>query len=179
MEYHFDDPTDDTDSADIPKVGYAREFSEPNPKRPDGRTIPVNFIVGSGFYLRPRGHRGSGGACWRIRGRTRFRVGWVRCGAGCATRQWWRSRSRPRRGRSPPYLAAYGMERVDTLETCGDTNNGFVLLVNWNRLGAGEHMSHRLGRWDGTGPGDGAGDDRGGRGRGRVPAGGRGGMCGA
>ena len=27
VEYHFDDPTDDTDSADVPKVGYAREFA--------------------------------------------------------------------------------------------------------------------------------------------------------
>ena len=31
------------------------------------------------------------------------------------------------------------MERLDTLETCGDADNGFVLLVNWNLLGAGEH----------------------------------------
>ena len=37
-------------------------------------------------------------------------------------------------------MAAYGMERLDTQETCGDTDNGFVLLFNWNRLGAGEHM---------------------------------------
>ena len=35
--------------------------------------------------------------------------------------------------------AAYGTERLDTLDTCGDTNNGFGLLFNWNRLGAGEH----------------------------------------
>ena len=32
------------------------------------------------------------------------------------------------------------MERLDTQDICGDTNNGFVLLFNWNRLGAGEHM---------------------------------------
>ena len=36
--------------------------------------------------------------------------------------------------------AAYGTERADTEEECGDTANGFGLLFNWNRLGeAGEH----------------------------------------
>ena len=36
-------------------------------------------------------------------------------------------------------VAAYGTERLDTLDTCGDTDNGVGLLFNWNRLGAGEH----------------------------------------
>ena len=36
-------------------------------------------------------------------------------------------------------LAAYGTERVDTLDACGDTDNGFGLLFNWNLLGDGEH----------------------------------------
>ena len=35
--------------------------------------------------------------------------------------------------------AAYGTERLDTLAACGDTDNGFGLLFNWNRLGDGEH----------------------------------------
>ncbi len=35
--------------------------------------------------------------------------------------------------------AAYGTERLDTLEACGDTDNGFGLLFNWNLLGEGEH----------------------------------------
>ena len=35
--------------------------------------------------------------------------------------------------------AAYGTERLDTLEACGDTANGFGLLFNWNLLGEGEH----------------------------------------
>ena len=35
--------------------------------------------------------------------------------------------------------AAYGTERLDTAEACGDTDNGFGLLFNWNRLGDGEH----------------------------------------
>ena len=51
MEYYFDDPSDDNDSADIPKVGYAREFkTEINV---GSRVVPFNFIVGSGFYTRP------------------------------------------------------------------------------------------------------------------------------
>ena len=49
VEYYFDDPTDHTDSADIPKVGYAREFAG-QLQRADGSAIPVNLIVGSGFY---------------------------------------------------------------------------------------------------------------------------------
>ena len=35
--------------------------------------------------------------------------------------------------------AAYGTERVDTAGVCGDTDNGFGLLFNWNLLGEGEH----------------------------------------
>ena len=36
-------------------------------------------------------------------------------------------------------VAAYGTERVDTLDACGDTDNGFGLLFNYNLLGNGEH----------------------------------------
>ena len=36
-------------------------------------------------------------------------------------------------------VAAYGTERLDTLDACGDTDNGFGLLFNWNLLGDGEH----------------------------------------
>ena len=49
VEYHFDDPDDDSDSAEIPKVGFARSFTH-NPQPADGTKPPVNFIVGSGFY---------------------------------------------------------------------------------------------------------------------------------
>ena len=35
--------------------------------------------------------------------------------------------------------AAYGTERLDTAEECGDAANGFGLLFNWNLLGEGEH----------------------------------------
>ena len=37
-------------------------------------------------------------------------------------------------------MAAYRMERLDTLDTCGDVDNGFEMLFNWNRLGDGEHQ---------------------------------------
>ena len=36
-------------------------------------------------------------------------------------------------------MAAYGTERLDTKTVCGDRDNGFGLLFNWNRLGEGEH----------------------------------------
>lgn len=39
----------------------------------------------------------------------------------------------------PPVPASYGTIREDTASVCGDTNNGFGLLVNWNRLGDGPH----------------------------------------
>ena len=42
-------------------------------------------------------------------------------------------------GHLGPQPAAYGTERVDTESVCGDTDNGFGLLFNWNRLGVGEH----------------------------------------
>ena len=40
--------------------------------------------------------------------------------------------------------AAYGTERLDTLDVCGDTDNGFGLLFNWNRLGDGVHAVRAL-----------------------------------
>ena len=49
-QYHFDDPNDDTDSADIPKVGYARVITG-NIPLPDGTSAPADFIINSGFYL--------------------------------------------------------------------------------------------------------------------------------
>ena len=47
--YHFDNPDDDSDSADVPKVGYARLFTG-NLPTPGGGTRPTSFIVSSGFY---------------------------------------------------------------------------------------------------------------------------------
>ena len=35
--------------------------------------------------------------------------------------------------------APYGILRGDTQGECGDTNNGFGYLVNWNNLGPGQH----------------------------------------
>ena len=42
-------------------------------------------------------------------------------------------------GAFTPQVAAYGTERRDTAGVCGDTDNGFGLLFNWNLLGEGEH----------------------------------------
>ena len=137
-EYHFDDPADDNDSADVPKVGYARVFSGQLPG-PGGTTIPTDFIINSGFYLGsggaeelvgvlenpgPDSSQSGVGALW----------GWV-CDAAMVEIE-----IETAQGEVQPYMAAYGMERLDTQDTCGDTDNGFVLLFNWNRLGAGDHM---------------------------------------
>ena len=45
----------------------------------------------------------------------------------------------PADGEVVELAAAYGTERADTVGACGDTDNGFGLLFNWNLLGAGEH----------------------------------------
>jgi len=52
--YHFDNPADDTDSAETPKVGYARIFTRYG-SLPDGTIVPTDYIVNSGFYLTPGG----------------------------------------------------------------------------------------------------------------------------
>ena len=43
-----------------------------------------------------------------------------------------------------PLKAGYGTTREDTRSVCGDTNNGFSLLWNWNNLGAGTHTVRAL-----------------------------------
>ena len=43
-----------------------------------------------------------------------------------------------------PYRAGYGTTRPDTQERCGDADNGFSLLWNWNNLGAGTHTVRAL-----------------------------------
>ncbi len=40
--------------------------------------------------------------------------------------------------------AAYGTPRADTMEVCGDANNGFGLLVNWAIFGDGAHTIRLL-----------------------------------
>ena len=42
-------------------------------------------------------------------------------------------------GDTKRYVAGYGTERLDTEKECGDTDNGFGVLFNWNRLGNGRH----------------------------------------
>ena len=44
IEYHFDDPDDDSDSAEIPKTAFVRQHTYPG--------FPLPFIFGSGFYTR-------------------------------------------------------------------------------------------------------------------------------
>ena len=39
-----------------------------------------------------------------------------------------------------PLEAAYGTGRNDTMAACGDTDNGFGLLFNWNLLASGSHI---------------------------------------
>jgi len=136
-QYHFDDPSDDTDSADIPKVGYARVFTAPIPV-PAGRTVPTDFIINSGFYLPAEGLGDLGGRLENP-GPHAFQSGigalwgWV-----CEAEQV-EIEIGTERGEFAWHVAAYGLERGDTLDTCGDTDNGFVLLLNWNLLGAGAH----------------------------------------
>ena len=38
-----------------------------------------------------------------------------------------------------PIELSYGSERNDTISLCGDANNGYVLLINYNVLGPGPH----------------------------------------
>jgi len=42
---------------------------------------------------------------------------------------------------SSPIPLIYGSPRLDTQPTCGHSNTGFVLLVNWNELGDGRHTA--------------------------------------
>ncbi len=49
VEYYFDDPNDDTDSADIPKVTFARAYEFEADFA--GRLVKFERIVGAGIYL--------------------------------------------------------------------------------------------------------------------------------
>lgn len=55
--------------------------------------------------------------------------GW-KCSAGDLTIQF---------DNGPIYEAAYGTIRTDTQGVCGDTNNGWAFLWNWNKLDDGQH----------------------------------------
>jgi hypothetical protein len=41
-------------------------------------------------------------------------------------------------------VTPYGTDREDTVEECGDANNGFGLLLNWSLLGDGQHTVRAL-----------------------------------
>ena len=137
-EYYFDNPADDADSADVPKVGYARIFTGSFQRRSDGASLPISFIVNSGFYLTSDGLGDVGGRLENP-GSHAFQSGigalwgWV-CEAERVEIE-----IETEQGEAAQYVAAYGLERGDTLDTCGDTDNGFVLLLNWNLLGDGAH----------------------------------------
>ena len=77
-----------------------------------------------------------------------------------------------------PQPAAYGTERLDTESMCGDTDNGFGLLFNWNLLGEGEHTVEAFVDGEELGRATVRVTTRRGRSRGGVSAGGGGGMCG-
>lgn len=42
------------------------------------------------------------------------------------------------------FAVAYGTDRGDTRSICGDADNGFVVLVNWNIFGVGTHRIRLL-----------------------------------
>ena len=42
------------------------------------------------------------------------------------------------------FAVVYGTDRGDTRSECGDANNGFVVLVNWNNFGEGVHRIRLL-----------------------------------
>ena len=59
-EYHFDDPADDSDSADIPKVGYAPRVHCSHPEA--GRNHDLHRLHHQfGILCEPSGHRGAEG----------------------------------------------------------------------------------------------------------------------
>jgi hypothetical protein len=41
----------------------------------------------------------------------------------------------------PPRQTAYGTSRADSTPVCGDGDNGFGILINWNLLGDGSHTA--------------------------------------
>ena len=61
--------------------------------------------------------------------------GWA-CRARTVTVRTW---PRHEESKSRYMATAYGTERLDTAEECGDVDNGFGLLLNWNLLGPGIH----------------------------------------
>ena len=59
-----------------------------------------------------------------------------------------------------PYPVPYGTARLDTEDACGDVDNGFGLLFNWNLLDDGAHAVGGRGGRRGIGPGYDHRDDR-------------------
>ena len=137
-EYYFDNPADDArHSVEVPKVGYARVFTAHIPEagrqhhldrlhRQFGILSDLRWLGDVGGRLEnpgPHAFQSGIGALW----------GWA-----CEAEQV-EIEIKTEQGEFAWHMAAYGLERQDTLDTCGDTDNGFVLLLNWNLLGAGAH----------------------------------------
>ena len=136
VEYYFDDPNDATDSADVPKVTFARAYEFEVDW--GGRLVKFERIVGAGFY-------GSSGGVAAPVGRLEnpgpasFQSGISALWGWVCEAEFVEVEIETAQGQVVEYTADYGMERLDTQDTCGDTDNGFVLLLNWNLLGAGAH----------------------------------------
>ena len=108
-----------------------------------GETVPLrwqqnsqNFVLAEGQAPRGTNHPGSAGVGYLENpGPSAFQSGiGILSGWVCEAAE-----VEIAIGALPVQVAAYGTERLDTETVCGDTDNGFGLLFNWNRLGAGEH----------------------------------------
>ena len=87
-------------------------------------TLVVNFVVGALDILGPEAFQSGIG----------FISGWV-CEAELVELEI---------DGEAVLTAPYGTDREDSLEPCGDRNNGFVLKMNWNLLGDGKHTVRAL-----------------------------------
>lgn len=94
-----------------------------------------NFVITNNTGVSTGGGSSSPGAALEVPQPASFQSGigivsgW-KCNAGTITAAF---------DSGPPIQVAYGTIREDTQGVCGDTNNGFGLLWNWNRLGDGTH----------------------------------------
>ena len=100
-----------------------------NGNRTGAYTLVVRLVVGFFENPRPGSHQSGIGVI----------SGWV-CEADTVEVQFETGTT----GETRTELAALGTLRPDTEPECGDTDNGFGLLWNWNRLGDGEHTVRAL-----------------------------------
>ena len=104
-----------------------------------GRTARQNFVIahgdggGGGQQLTPEQARLGNPAPGSFQSGISVLSGWV-CEADTVDLVF-----EPATGEPFTQEAGYGTERGDTAGVCGDTDNGFGLLFNWNLLGDGQH----------------------------------------